>query len=209
MVYGRAGEEILYFRKRGFEAITIPGLTSAISGPALANIAVTQRGVAESFIVCTGVGREGKAVQLPGYRRERTTVILMGVARLSQIIQGLTEESPTRRSGAPYPHCLPIAIIERASMPDQRVVFSTVGGIESAFESLGTQRPPGMIVVGWAVAALADVGFTDVLDAGAQETDEVRGKVWLRGLAFRCIEGLSEEVYLTRPVRLKHHEDSS
>ena len=50
-----------------------------------AGISVTQRGAAESLAVCTGVGRKGKGVQLPGYERGRTLVLLMGVARLRVI----------------------------------------------------------------------------------------------------------------------------
>jgi len=48
----------------------------------VAGIPVTQRGVAESFIVCTGVGRQGKEVRLPGYELEDARY-LMSVARLT------------------------------------------------------------------------------------------------------------------------------
>ena len=91
MLYGRAGEEILYFRQFGFEAIVIPGISSAFAAPLLANIPVTQRGVAESLVICTGVGRKGKDVRLPGYERSRTLVVLMGVARLPQMLEALLE----------------------------------------------------------------------------------------------------------------------
>lgn len=39
-------------------------------------------------------------------------------------------------------------------MPDQRVVYSTLRDVVQALESAGDQRPPGMIVIGWAVLAL-------------------------------------------------------
>ena len=117
-----------------------------------------------------GVGRGGKEIKLPGYDRGRTTVILMGVARLAQVVASLTEvyDSPSssprdpsssaptrrRRDGPAYPSHTPIAIIERASMPDQRVIYSTLENIVTALERSGEQRPPGMIVVGWAVLSL-------------------------------------------------------
>ncbi len=63
------GEEVLYFRSHGFEPVVVPGVSSALAGPTFAGIPVTQRGAAESFIVCTGVGRKGKQVRLPGYER--------------------------------------------------------------------------------------------------------------------------------------------
>ncbi|KAG6873078.1 hypothetical protein C0992_009127, partial [Termitomyces sp. T32_za158] len=177
VVYGRAGEEVLYFRSHGFEPVVIPGVSSALAAPTFAGIPVTQRGVAESFMVCTGVGRKGKDVQLPGYERARTLVILMGVARLPAVIQALTEDQEQgggRRDGKAYPPHTPIAIIERASMPDQRVISSTLRDIVRAMDSIGEQRPPGMIIIGWGVLALWGEGDVGVLDEGGERTDEER-----------------------------------
>ena len=84
-VYGRGGEEVLFFRENGFEPTVIPGVSSALAGPSMVGIPVTQRGVAESLVLCTGVGRQGKAVQLPGYIKSRTLLVLMeshGYSRL-------------------------------------------------------------------------------------------------------------------------------
>jgi len=190
MVYGRAGEEILFFRKRGFETVVIPGVSSVFGGPSFAGIPVTQRGVSESVVVCTGVGRQGKDVSIPGYRRERTTVILMGVARLREMLEVLLDATSERRDGAVYPHHLPVAVIERASMPDQRVVTCTLGSIEEAFDAIGLQRPPGMIIVGWAVLALDGDGDTGVLDVGAEEFDMLRVAKWLGASISKVTEGL-------------------
>ncbi|KDQ62911.1 hypothetical protein JAAARDRAFT_28881 [Jaapia argillacea MUCL 33604] len=190
MVYGRAGEEVLYFRAHGFEPIVIPGLSSALVAPAFAGIPVTQRGVAESFIVCTGVGRQGKEVKLPGYERSRTLLILMGVARLPQVLKALLTDEPDQKSrnGPAYPENLPIAIIERASMPDQRVIASTLRNVERALEGAGEQRPPGMIVVGWSVLALEGKGDVSVLDQGGD--DEERVGRWLGEKSWKIRDGL-------------------
>lgn len=193
-MYGRAGEEILYFRSHGFEPIVVPGVSSALAGPIFAGLPVTQRGVAESFIVCTGVGRGGKGVKLPGYERSRTVVILMGVARLGAVLDGLQNPTlpPEKRDGPPYPWYTPIAIIERATMPDQRSVFSTLRDVGAALESTGEQRPPGMIVVGWSVLCLWKQGDVSVLDHGGEEADTARVQVWLEGKLWRTHEGLSD-----------------
>ena len=195
MVYGRAGDEVLHFRQHGFEAVVIPGLTSALAAPSFAGIPATQRGVAESFIVCTGVGRQGKEVTLPGYLRSRTLILLMGVARLSRILtvlqnaQGETDVS--FRDGPPYPPYTPIAVIERASMPDQRVIMSTLKDIYEAVESTGEQRPPGLLVIGWAALALWDEGDTSVLDGESFETRDIeRTETWLKKERWRVTEGL-------------------
>ncbi|KAH8992355.1 tetrapyrrole methylase [Lactarius akahatsu] len=189
-VYGRVGEEILYFRQRGLDAVVVPGVSSALAGPLCAGIPVTQRGAAESFIVCTGVGRQGQDVVLPGYERARTLVVLMGVARITQLLETLQTLDPNgRRNGPPYPAHTPIAIIERASMADQRVITSTLAHVASALESNGTQRPPGMIVVGWSILSLWGSGDMTVLDNGAEQEDGTRVARWMGGKSWRVVEG--------------------
>ena len=206
-VYGRVGEEILYFRERGFESIVIPGVSSALAGPVCAGIPVTQRGAAESFIVCTGVGRQGHDVVLPGYERTRTLVILMGVARIAHVLEALqAPHSTDRRDGPPYPPHTPIAIIERASMPDQRVITSTLAHVTMALESNGAQRPPGMFVVGWSVLSLWGGGDTTVLSQGAEQDDESRIKRWLGEQSWRVVEGFIGD-WESQSMR-GHHFDS-
>ncbi|KAJ8583661.1 uroporphyrin-III C-methyltransferase [Rhizopogon salebrosus TDB-379] len=199
VVYGRAGEEVLFFRAHGFEPLVVPGVSSALAAPIFAGIPVTQRGVAESVVVCTGVGRQGKEVKLPGYERSRTVLILMGVARIAQVVSAMMRDDDGsgeglqngegRREGRPYPRNTPIAIIERGSMPDQRVVASTLADICEALENAGEQRPPGMMVVGWAVLALQGTGDTSVLEEG-EERDEERVRKWLSGGRWITREGI-------------------
>ncbi|KAF7307727.1 Uroporphyrin-III c-methyltransferase [Mycena kentingensis (nom. inval.)] len=183
VLYGRAGEEVLYFRSHGFEPVVVPGVSSALAGPTFAGIPVTQRGVADAFVVCTGVGRGGKAGQVIPYARGRTVVVLMGVARLKSVVDSMMADS--------YPPHTPIAIVERASMPDQRVLVSTLENIADGLESLGEQRPPGMMVVGWAVLALWASGDDTVLNEGAEADDEQRVTKWLGvDRRWRVVEGL-------------------
>ncbi|TFL04582.1 uroporphyrin-III C-methyltransferase [Pterulicium gracile] len=196
-IYGRSSEEIIYFRHHGYESLLIPGVSSSIAAPSFANIPLTQRGVSESAVICTGVGRGGKGVELPGYVRPRALVVLMGVARINNIVKTLTDPcvEGSRRNGPAYPPHLPIAIIERASMPDQRVIKSTLGDIEEALNSSGEQRPPGMMVIGWCVMAL-DLGEESmrILDDGQdEERDRERVGRWLgsgEGRRWVVSEGL-------------------
>jgi uroporphyrin-III C-methyltransferase len=190
-VYGRGGEEVLYFRENGFESIVIPGISSALAGPLMMGIPVTQRGVAESMIMCTGVGRMGKSVQLPGYVKSRTSCILMGVARIGSIVSVLTDIEQPGRDGAAYPTYLPIAIIERASSPDQRVILSTLANIADALKSV-EERPPGMMIVGWAAMCLEGNGRVDILDTQDDGKEEAISEEWLQGQRWKIREGLSE-----------------
>jgi hypothetical protein len=54
-------------------------------------------------------------------------------------VEGLQSDEG-RREGRPYPRNTPIAIIERGSMPNQRVVASTLGDICEASDNAGEQR---------------------------------------------------------------------
>lgn len=174
-IYGRGGEEVLAFRRAGVECTVVPGISSALAAPLMLGIPVTQRGVADSMTLCTGVGRAGKKVRLPGYDRGRSLVVLMGVARLRAVVSTLTATTPPGtvegqgdRDGAAFPPHTPIAIIERASSSDQRLVASTLEGIVSALERCGEQRPPGMMLIGWAVLCLEGVGDVSILDDSAE-----------------------------------------
>jgi uroporphyrin-III C-methyltransferase len=188
-VYGRGGEEVLHFRAHGFEATVVPGVSSALAGPLMVGIPVTQRGVADCLVMCTGVGRAGAAVQLPGYVKSRTLAILMGVARIDAVLEVLTAPTSAGRDGAAFPKHLPIAIVERASSPDQRVLLSTLENIGPAIAAVD-QRPPGMILVGWAAMCLEGAGQVDILD-GVDEHQAVDR--WLGGKKWKTREGLPQD----------------
>ncbi|KAL5494619.1 MET1 [Sanghuangporus weigelae] len=196
-MYGRVGEEILFLRKHGVECLVVPGISSALAAPLFAGIPVTQRGAADSLAVATGVGRGGAKGRLPGYERARTLVLMMGNARLESLVNTLI--SGDNGAFAAYPSNVPAAIIERASMPDQRVVTAPLSDIVPALESVGEQRPPGLLVVGWAVLSLWSEDDMSILDdvpqkdRGLEEMetkDRDRVVKWLGGRRWRVSEGL-------------------
>ncbi|KAJ2642703.1 uroporphyrin-III C-methyltransferase [Coemansia sp. RSA 1694] len=151
-VYGRGGEEILFFRKYGYEPEVVPGLTSAINGPGLCGIPVTHRGVADQVLVLSGADRNGALPSIPHYLATRTLVILMSVKRLLQITELLGQSG--------HPLDLPIAIVERAGCPDQRTVRGTLETIVDIVERVG-HNAPGLIVAGHAVNVLSDAAIQD------------------------------------------------
>ena len=180
-VYGRGGEEVIHFRTNGYEPVVVPGISSAMSGPLMAGIPVTQRGASDSYLLCTGVGRGGKKLSVPSYVRSRTLVILMGVARLSELVENLNSLG--------YPPSVPVAIIEQASSPSQRVVMSCMKDIVEAYTSAGEQRPPGMIVVGWTILSLRGSGDMNVLDDNGEQSDGQRISNWLNDKQWIISEG--------------------
>ncbi|KAJ1668803.1 uroporphyrin-III C-methyltransferase [Coemansia sp. RSA 1813] len=151
-VYGRGGEEVLFFRKYGYEAEVVPGLSSAINGPGLCGVPVTHRGVADQVLVMSGANRNGDLPSVPSYTATRTLVILMAVKRLAQVV-GLLQETG-------HPADLPVAIVERAGCADQRTVRGTLATIIDTVERVG-HNAPGLIVAGHVVNVLSDVAIQD------------------------------------------------
>ncbi|WP_062072260.1 uroporphyrinogen-III C-methyltransferase [Demequina sediminicola] len=137
-VFGRGGEEVHACRAAGVPVEVVPGITSAISVPALADIPVTQRGVATSVHITTGhAGADPAAVE--SMAAGATTVFLMGVTALPRIVDAAL--------AAGCAASLPVAIIENGSTARERVTHGTLDSIvEVASET--AVKPPAIIVVG-------------------------------------------------------------
>lgn len=145
-LFGRAGEEILEYRKHGVEATVLPGLSSSYSAPLVANIPLTHRGVANQVLITTGYGMNGTHIDLPIYQNDRTLVLLMAVGRIEEIARVLQEEKG-------YPQTTPIAIIEKATTPEQRILQGTLATIVQIAKEYEA-KPPATIVIGEVVSVL-------------------------------------------------------
>ncbi|KAG0174893.1 hypothetical protein DFQ28_000752 [Apophysomyces sp. BC1034] len=146
-LFGRGGEEVLFFRKHGYTPSVIPGISSSAAASLLAGIPLTHRAVASQFLVTTGTGANNTSPHLPVYDEHRTDVFLMSIHRLAALTKDLLEHQK-------YPVDLPCAIVERASCADQRVVWGTLSNIVDVLESVGGSRPPGLLIVGRAIEVL-------------------------------------------------------
>ncbi|CAO3596623.1 unnamed protein product [Absidia cylindrospora] len=146
-LFGRGGEEVIFFRKHGYATKVIPGISSAVAGPLLAGIPLTHRSVASQFLVTTGTGRKGETLALPVYESSRTDVFLMAIHRLDDLVADLVGKQH-------YPADLSCAIVERASCIDQRMVYGTLASISKVLQSVGGSRPPGFLVTGHAIDIL-------------------------------------------------------
>jgi uroporphyrin-III C-methyltransferase len=139
-VFGRGSEEMEYARKHGLKTALIPGITSAVSVPALSGIPLTKRGVSESFWVMTGSTQYGDLcndLELAA-RSDATVVILMGLGRIREIMKVFI------RAGKAS---IPVAIIENGSLPSQRMISGTSSDIH---DRLLTNKltPPAIIIIG-------------------------------------------------------------
>jgi siroheme synthase len=86
-IYGRGGEEVLFFRKHGIECLVVAGISSVIAGPMAQGVPVLMRGFADQLFVGTGSTRGDKPPEVPEYSPTRTYVYLMvrpPIARMSR-----------------------------------------------------------------------------------------------------------------------------
>jgi len=144
-LFGRAGEEILEYRKHNIETIVLPGLSSSYTAPLVANIPLTHRGVANQVLITTGYGMNGTHIDLPHFHPDRTLVLLMAVGRIEEITHTLLNKE--------YPEHTPIAIIEKATTPDQRILEGTLHNIIE-IAKIYEAKAPATIVIGEVVSVL-------------------------------------------------------
>jgi len=158
-VFGRGSEEAAACREAGVPVYVVPGVSSAIAGPAAAGIPVTARGLARSFAVVTAhtVGPEGEVPDLGGLGGVDTLVVLMGRATLPAVAAQLVAAGRDPDT--------PAACIQSATTPEQRVTRATLATIAEAADRDGLQNP--VVTVIGAVAALEDAELGVALAAPA------------------------------------------
>jgi uroporphyrin-III C-methyltransferase/precorrin-2 dehydrogenase/sirohydrochlorin ferrochelatase len=142
-VYGRGYEEALACDEAGVPWTVIPGLTSAISVPAVAGIPVTHRGVAHEFTVISGHLPPDHADSLVEWdavaRLRGTVVLLMAVQNLPLIAERLVH-------GGRSPDT-PLAVISEGTMPGEKTLLSTLGSVHEDMTREAV-RPPAIVVIG-------------------------------------------------------------
>ncbi len=139
-LFGRGGEEASYLIENGVEFEVVPGVTSAISIPALAGIPVTHRDYASSVTIITGHRTGGRKTNWKALTElGGTLIILMGISNLQYNMSELISSGLATTT--------PAALIENGSQEGQRVLISTVEKISDLAQKEGA-KPPGVIVVG-------------------------------------------------------------
>lgn len=139
-VFGRGGEEAAACAEAGVPWEVVPGISSALAAPACAGIPVTHRGVSGSFAVVTGHrAPDQDDVDWASLSGVDTLIVLMGVERLPHIVSRLT--------GFGRAPDTPVAIIERSTLPEERIVVGALSDIVDQVTAAGIASP-AVIVVG-------------------------------------------------------------
>ncbi|MGB6605104.1 MAG: siroheme synthase CysG, partial [Steroidobacteraceae bacterium] len=137
-VFGRGGEELAVLNAHGIPCRVVPGITAALGAAAAAGMPLTYRGLSQSVTLVTGqadASLDWHALAGEG----RTAIFYMGVTQLPRIVARL------RAAGAAAE--LPAAIIERATLPDQRVLRARLADI-ALLAARERVTAPALLVVG-------------------------------------------------------------
>lgn len=148
-VFGRGQEEVDACRLANIPCHVVPGVSSAIAGPAAAGIPITARGIARSFTVVTGQTAPELArheLDFHAMANTDTVVLMMARKNLRQITMSLIEAGRDPET--------PVACIERATCSDQRVTYSTLYGIADQVDQLKMTNP--MVTIIGEVAAMVN-----------------------------------------------------
>ncbi|MFI4913831.1 MAG: siroheme synthase CysG [Steroidobacterales bacterium] len=139
-IFGRGGEEIEILRRAGVPTIVVPGVTAALGAAAAVAMPLTYRGIAQSVCFVTAMGGAVEALNWNALAAPLQTVVFyMGVAQLPRIVARLCEH------GAPATR--PAATIERATLPDQRLLTGNLGNI-AAVAAAAAVTAPALLIVG-------------------------------------------------------------
>jgi uroporphyrin-III C-methyltransferase len=155
-IFGRGGEEAEHLRAAGIEVEIVNGITSGLAAATSLGFPLTHRDHAQGVIFLTGHAQSGahavdwRALAALARDARLTLVIYMGVSSASRIQEQLLTGLPPQT---------PVAVVQRASMPDQRHAVTTLGELGATLERDGLGSPSvivvGDVVRGVAVAAQA------------------------------------------------------
>jgi uroporphyrinogen III methyltransferase/synthase len=140
-VFGRGGEEAEELAAAGVDFEIVPGISSAVAGPAYAGIPVTHRAHATSVTLVTGhESEESTGIQWSALAQLNGTIVfMMGLANLGLIARKLREHG--------VPGSRRAAVVSHATRPEQRTVAGTLDDIEAKVAEAKIE-PPALIVVG-------------------------------------------------------------
>jgi len=144
-VFGRGAEEAAALAEAGIPFRVLPGLTAGLAGLAAAHIPATMRDVNQAVILATGHGSDtAEGLDWAALARTGQPIVLYMATRTLPAITaallagGLAAETPA-------------AIVVAATLPEQRVLISTLGAV--AEDARARRVPsPAIIAIGGIVA---------------------------------------------------------
>jgi uroporphyrin-III C-methyltransferase len=146
-IFGRASEEADWLAAHGIEVEIVNGITAGLAGATACGIPLTLRGVARGVTLVTAHTQDDSEPNWAALAHSGTTlVVYMGVARLGEVRRQLL--------AAGMRADMPVAMIENASLAQQRECRSDLDRLQQAAADFGLQSP-AVLVIGEVAAQAA------------------------------------------------------
>jgi len=138
-IFGRGGEEAEWLARHGVACQVVNGITAGLSAATAVGVPLTLRGVARGVTLVTAHTEDDTEPAWTALARGGTTlVVYMGVARLDAVVAGLLAGG--------MPGRMPVAMIESASLPDQREHRSTLAAMAADARAFGLKSPAVLVI---------------------------------------------------------------
>ncbi len=141
MLFGRAQEEIEALREAGVEYGIVPGITAALAASADLGISLTRRGMSRSVAFVTPRVGPGEA------ENDWVQTVVAADTVALYMASGEAKAIAARLIGAGKSASTPVAVVENASLPNARIIFSTLANLPNRIEALNLEGP-ALILVG-------------------------------------------------------------
>jgi uroporphyrin-III C-methyltransferase len=148
-IFGRASEELDACRAAGITVRICPGVTAASAAAASLGLSLTLRGLARKLTFVTAHARAGERLDLDWTSladREATLAVYMGKAAATQVSSQLI--------AAGLAPDTPVAFVESASLPEERVLLTRLDLLGLASKTMGGDGP-ALLLIGEAIRACA------------------------------------------------------
>ncbi len=144
-LYGAIHEQMQRLRAAGVPYEVVPGVSSALAAAAAIQAELTVPEVSQTVIFTRLAGRtpvpaKESLARLAGI--QATMALFLSVARIETVVAEL-------RAGG-YPETTPVAVVSRATWPDERICRGTLADIATRVQAAGMTRT-AMILVGAAL----------------------------------------------------------
>ena len=141
-IFGRATEELAACRAAGVPVAICPGITAASAAAASLAQSLTLRGQARKLVFVTAHARAGEELDLDWQALAdpaATLAVYMGKAAAAEVSRGLL--------GAGLPADTPVALVENASLPQERRIGTRLDLLPLAAQA-GLGSGPAILLIG-------------------------------------------------------------
>ncbi|MGG0655834.1 precorrin-4 C(11)-methyltransferase [Rummeliibacillus pycnus] len=159
-MYGAIMEQMALLKKEDIHAEIIPGVSSVFASAAAVGAELTIPDLTQTLILTRAEGR----TPVPEFEKLRdlashhcTIALFLSATLTKKIVKELQDAGWTDDT--------PVAVVQRASWPDQKIVRTTLANLDEDMRKNGI-RKHAMILAGWA------------LDPSIHDKDEYRSKLY-------------------------------